>query len=204
MRMLSVKRSVNTVQVRQQTYVERIAMLVDGANMYTTCKALNLDLDYSRLLEYIKAKGQLVRAAYFTALFDDTSVMQREESLKMAKLQKLVDWLEYNGYAVVSKQAKSYHDNATGVRKRKGNMDVELVIEAVRIASKIDRLYLFSGDGDFKALTEFLQQNGVQVTVIASKLSNPPTIADELRRQANDFIDLANIRNEVSRLRPQE
>src|ERR671923_1310268 len=159
---------------------ERIALFIDGANLYATAKSLGFDIDYKRLLALFRQKGQLVRALYYTALAEDQ---------EYSSIRPLIDWLDYNGYTVVTKPTKEFID-ASGRRKVKGDMDIELAVDAMELAEHIDQMVLFSGDGDFRPLVEAVQRQGVRVTVISTIASQPPMIADELRRQADVFTDL--------------
>lgn len=168
---------------------ERVALFIDGANLYAAAKALNFDIDYKRLLKHFATRGQMVRAFYYTALMDDA---------EYSPLRPLVDWLDYNGYTMITKPAKEFTDSS-GRRKIKGNMDIELAIDMLEMADKLDHIVLFSGDGDFRRLVEAVQRRGVRVAVVSTVKSNPPMVADELRRQADTFIELETIRAEISR-----
>ena len=168
---------------------ERIALFIDGANLYATAKALTFDIDYKRLLALFRSKGQLVRALYYTALVDDQ---------EYSSIRPLIDWLDYNGYTMVTKPTKEFID-ATGRRKIKGNMDIELAVDAMELADHLDHIVLFSGDGDFRSLVEALQHKGKRVSVVSTLTTTPPMVADELRRQADQFIDLAMLEKEIGR-----
>lgn len=168
---------------------ERIALFVDGANLYATTKALGFDIDYKRLLHVFGSKGHLVRALYYTALAEDQ---------EYSSIRPLIDWLDYNGYTIVTKPTKEYTD-AFGRRKVKGNMDIELAVDAMQLAEHLDHVVLFSGDGDFRSLVEALQSRGKRVSVVSTLQSQPPMIADELRRQADQFIDISELAAEVGR-----
>jgi uncharacterized LabA/DUF88 family protein len=151
---------------------ERIALFVDGANLYATAKTLGIDIDYKRLLQLFRQKGQLVRALYYTALAEDQ---------EYSSIRPLIDWLDYNGFSMVTKPIKEFTD-ATGRRKVKGNMDIELAVDAMRLADHLDHLVIFSGDGDFRSLVAALQQKGKRVSVVSTLQTQPPMVADELRR----------------------
>ena len=168
---------------------ERVALFIDGANLYATAKALGFDIDYRRLLTLFRGKGQLVRALYYTALVDDQ---------EYSSIRPLIDWLDYNGYTMVTKPTKEFTDSS-GRRKIKGNMDIELAVDAMELADHLDHIVLFSGDGDFRSLVEALQHKGKRVSVVSSLATTPPMVADELRRQADQFVDLADLQNEVGR-----
>src|SRR5260370_13073897 len=160
---------------------DKIALFIDGANLYATAKALGFDVDYKRLLREFQSRGYLLRAFYYTAVIEDQ---------EYSSIRPLIDWLDYNGYSVVTKATKEFVDQ-TGRRKVKGNMDIELAVDAMEIAGSLDHMVLFSGDGDFRSLVEAVQRRGVRVTVVSTISTQPPMVADELRRQADVFLDLA-------------
>jgi uncharacterized LabA/DUF88 family protein len=169
---------------------ERIALFIDGANLYAAARALGFDIDYKRLLELFGSKGRLIRAFYYTALVEDQ---------EYSPIRPLVDWLDYNGYTMVTKPTKEFTD-ATGRRKIKGNMDIELAIDVMEMAQHLDHIVLFSGDGDFRRLVEAVQRKGVRVTVVSTVRSAPPMVADELRRQADSFIELQELAPSITRV----
>jgi uncharacterized LabA/DUF88 family protein len=166
-----------------------IALFIDGANLYATAKTLGFDVDYRRLLLEFQSRGVLLRAFYYTAIIEDQ---------EYSSIRPLVDWLDYNGYTVVTKSTKEYVD-VNGRRKLKGSMDIELAVDAMDIAEHIDQMVLFSGDGDFRPLVEAIQRRGVRVIVVSTISTQPSMIADELRRQADVFIDLVDLRAKVAR-----
>ena len=168
---------------------ERVALFIDGANLHAAARALGFDIDYKRLLELFGGKGRLIRAFYYTALVDDQ---------EYSPIRPLVDWLDYNGYTMVTKPTKEYTD-AAGRRKIKGNMDIELAIDVMEMAQHLDHIVLFSGDGDFRRLVEAVQRKGVRVTVVSTVRSVPPMVADELRRQADNFVELQDLMPSISR-----
>ena len=168
---------------------ERTALFIDGANLYATAKALQFDIDYKRLLMLFRQKGHLVRALYYTALVEDQ---------EYSSIRPLVDWLDYNGYTMVTKPTKEFTDSM-GRRKIKGNMDIELAVDAMRLSETLDHLVLFSGDGDFRPLVAALQQKGKRVSVVSTLQTAPPMVADDLRRQADQFIDLADLEQMICR-----
>ncbi|MCO5127065.1 MAG: NYN domain-containing protein [Rhodobacteraceae bacterium] len=168
---------------------ERIALFIDGANLYATAKALNFDIDYKRLLREFQSKGRLVRAFYYTALVEDQ---------EYSAIRPLIDWLDYNGYSVVTKPTKEFVDS-TGRRKVKGNMDIELAVDAMEMSEHLDHIVLFSGDGDFRSLVEAIQRQGVRVSVVSTITTQPPMVADELRRQADNFIERDALREVIGR-----
>ena len=168
---------------------EKIALFIDGANLYATSRTLGFDIDYRKLLSNFQKHGYLLRAYYYTALVEDQ---------EYSSIRPLIDWLDYNGYKVVTKPAKECTD-ASGRRKIKGNMDIELTIDALELAAHVDHFVIFSGDGDFRTLVEALQRKGRKVSVVSTMASQPPMISDDLRRQADHFIDLNTLKTEVGR-----
>jgi len=168
---------------------DKIALFIDGANLYATTKTLGFDIDYKRLLKEFQSRGILLRASYYTAIIEDQ---------EYSSVRPLIDWLDYNGYTVVTKPTKEFID-ASGRRKVKGNMDIELAVDAMELAEHLDQMVLFSGDGDFRSLVEAVQRRGVHVTVVSTVSSQPPMIADELRRQADVFTDLVEFRSRIGR-----
>ena len=168
---------------------ERIAIFIDGSNLYSAARALGFDIDYKSLLDLFSAQGRLVRAFYYTALVEDQ---------EYSPIRPLVDWLDYNGYTLVTKPTKEFTDSM-GRRKIKGNMDIELAIDVMEMAKKVDHIVLFSGDGDFRRLIEAVQREAVRVSVVSTLRSSPPMVADELRRQADSFIELQELAPQIAR-----
>lgn len=168
---------------------EKISLFIDGANLYATAKSLGFDIDYRKLLTAFQGRGYLLRAYYYTALIEDQ---------EYSSIRPLIDWLDYNGYRVVTKPAKEFTDSG-GRRKIKGNMDIELAVDAMEQAETADHLVIFSGDGDFKNLVAALQRRGRKVSVVSTLSTQPAMIADCLRRQADNFIDLASLKSEIGR-----
>src|SRR6202042_472981 len=172
---------------------ERIAIFIDGANLYSAARGLGFDIDYKRLLDLFRSKGRLIRAFYYTALMEDQ---------EYSPIRPLVDWLDYNGYTMVTKPTKEFTD-ATGRRKIKGNMDIELAVDVMEMADHVNHILLFSGDGDFRRLVESVQRKGVRVTVVSTVRSQPPMVADELRRQADHFLELQSLAPFIARKHQQ-
>ncbi|SEK89983.1 LabA-like NYN domain-containing protein [Pacificibacter marinus] len=168
---------------------ERLALFIDGSNLYAAAKALGFDIDYKLLRQEFMRRGKLLRAFYYTALLEND---------EYSPIRPLVDWLNYNGFNMVTKPAKEFTDSM-GRRKIKGNMDIELAVDAMELAPHVDHIVIFSGDGDFRPLVESLQRQGVRVSVVSTIRSQPPMIADELRRQADNFIELEELKDVVGR-----
>src|SRR5215208_2308449 len=168
---------------------ERVAVFIDGMNLYAASRTLGFDVDYKNLLAHFRKQGYLVRAYYYTALL---------ETEEYSPLRPLVDWLGYNGYSVVTKPAKEFTD-ATGRRRVKGSVDIEMAVDVLDLTPHLDHAVIFSGDGDLRRLVESVQRRGVRVTVISTIRTQPAMIADDLRRQADAFIDLADLAEHITR-----
>jgi len=170
---------------------ERLGLFIDGSNLYAAARALGFDIDYRRLLELFATEATLIRAFYYTALIEDQDY---------SPIRPLVDWLDYNGYTMVTKPTKEFTDANTGRRKIKGNMDIELAVDVMEMSEHLDHVVLFSGDGDFRRLVEAVQRRGVRVTVVSTIRSQPPMVADELRRQADFFLELQELQPNIERM----
>jgi uncharacterized LabA/DUF88 family protein len=168
---------------------ERIALFIDGSNLYAAAKSIGFDIDYKRLLKFFSGQSNFIRAYYYTALIDDQ---------EYSPIRPLVDWLDYNGYTMITKPTKEFTDS-TGRRKIKGNMDIEIAIDMMEMADKLDHMVLFSGDGDFRRLVEAVQNKGARVTVTSTVKSSPPMCADELRRQSDQFVDIVDLKDHIGR-----
>jgi uncharacterized LabA/DUF88 family protein len=167
----------------------KIALFIDGPNLHATGQALGFRVDFRRLLEQFQGMGAVVRAFYYTTI---------AEADDFVSIRPLLDWLDYNGYAVVTKPAKELVLRG-GDRTIKGNMDVELAVNAMELAPSVDQAILFSGDSSFCPLVVALQRRGVRVSVVSSVATDPPMAASELRRQADAFVDLKNLKAQVNR-----
>jgi uncharacterized LabA/DUF88 family protein len=173
----------------QTDRIERVAVFIDGANLYAASRTIGFDVDYKNLLNHFRQRAYLVRAYYYTALL---------ETEEYSPLRPLVDWLGYNGYSVVTKPAKEFTD-ASGRRRVKGSVDIEMAVDVLDLTPHLDHVVIFSGDGDLRRLVEAVQRRGVRVTVVSSIRTQPAMIADELRRQADAFIDLADLAEFITR-----
>ncbi|MBI1341248.1 NYN domain-containing protein [bacterium] len=168
---------------------EKLALFIDGANLYAAGKAIGVEIDYRKLLEEFRRRGRLQRAYYYTALVENDDY---------SPIRPLVDWLQYNGFKVVTKAAREFTD-ATGRRRVKGDMDVEITVDMMNLAPKLDHIVLFSGDGDLTRAVQAVQEIGPRVSVVSTIETSPPMIADELRRAADTFIELADLADLVGR-----
>lgn len=168
---------------------ERVGLFIDGANLYATARSLNFDIDYRKLLDYFRSQAKLVRANYYTAMMEDADY---------SPIRPLVDWLDYNGFSVVTKPTKEFTDS-TGRRKIKGNMDIEIAVDIMDLAGELEHVVLFSGDGDFRRLVEAVQRKGLRVTVVSTLKTKPPMVADDLRRQTDVFVEIMSLSEQIGR-----
>lgn len=166
----------------------RMALFIDGFNLSVTAKILGFDIDFRCLLNEFESRGVLLRAFYYTTIIEEQN----------STVRPLVDWLDYNGYTVVTKMKKEFSDR-DGDRRIKGRINVDLAVDAMELADHIDEMVLFSGDGEYRRLVEAVQRRGVRVKVVSTIASQPPMISDDLRRQADSFIDLLTLRPLIAR-----
>jgi uncharacterized LabA/DUF88 family protein len=169
---------------------DRLALFIDGANLYSASKSLNFDIDYRKLLDEFRKRGVLMRAYYYTAIVEDQ---------EYSPIRPLVDWLDYNGFAVVTKSVRRYTEPGNGATRIKGDMDIEIAVDMMELCDKVDHMVLFSGDGDFRSLVEAVQRKGVRVSVVSTVSTQPAMVADELRRQADEFVDLVTLMPRIGR-----
>ena len=169
---------------------EKTALFIDGSNFYAATRLLNMDVDYAKLHQFFSHDTNLIRAYYYTALPEDH---------EFSPLRPLIDWLDYNGFAVISKLTREFTDPETGKKRTKGNMDMELALDMLKLAPHIDHAILFSGDGDFCRLLEDVQDLGVRVSVVSTTKTSPPMVADSLRRMADIFIEMESLRDDIAR-----
>lgn len=173
-------------------------VLIDGSNLYESARATGIRIDYKRLLALMNEDGTLLRSYYFTAL--------RDKSIQ-APLRATVDWLSHNGYVCVTKATKEWDEPVTRfneqgvqvtemVRKIKGNVDVDIVTYAFKCAHLVQEIYLFSGDGDFTIMVKELQERYALKVFVVSSIG---LVSTELRRQADKFIDLSNLRSDIGK-----
>lgn len=169
---------------------ERVAFFIDGANFYQTARALNIDIDYRRMLTDFIGEAFLVRAHYYTALAEDQ---------EFSSLRPLIDWLDYNGFQVTTKPMREFTDSQGQRRRVRPSLDVELTVDALNLCDEVNHIVLFSGDGNFRPLVEALQRRGRKVTVVSSLKTTPSMISDDLRRKADHFLDLASLVDRLGR-----
>lgn len=171
--------------------IEKTALFIDGANLYKAARNLGFDIDYKSLLAKVQEESQLIRASYYTA-------MQEDRDQDYSPLRPLVDWLDYNGYTMVTKATREFTDQQ-GRKRYKGSTDVELVVDLMLLADRLDHAVIFTGNGDFKRAIEAAQSKGLRVSIVSTVKSSPPMASDDLRRQADAFFDLADLEKAIGR-----
>lgn len=169
---------------------ERVAFFIDGANFYQTARNLNVDIDYRRMLTSFVGEAYLLRAHYYTAMADDQ---------EFSSLRPLIDWLDYNGFQITTKPMREFTDNSGQKRRVRPSLDVDLTVDAMTLADSVNHIVLFSGDGQYLALVEALQNKGVKVTIVSSLKTTPSMVSDDLRRTADHFLDLADLTDRLGR-----
>jgi uncharacterized LabA/DUF88 family protein len=165
----------------------RIAIFIDGANLHASLQQLGFDIDYKLLLDFFRGRGSLLRASYYAATVQDP---------EFVVVRRLLDWLAYNGYTVVTKAVPA---GGGGHRRFAGNVGVEMVVDALTLAPYVHQVVLFSGDGDLRPMAAALQRRGIRVTVV----STIAALEDGLRRQADEFLDLRGLRDQIGRTLPE-
>ena len=168
---------------------EKLAILIDGPNTFSALKALEIDVDYKALKTEFARRGKLMRALYFTTVW---------ETEDHSPMKPLIDWLDYNGFSVISKPSKEFVDSE-GRKRYKGSMDIEMAIHALKLARYVEHIVIFSGNGDFTPLVETLQDMGVRVSIASTLKTEFPMIADDLRKQADNFIEIEQLAEVISR-----
>ncbi|MGD1886823.1 MAG: NYN domain-containing protein [Cohaesibacteraceae bacterium] len=169
---------------------ERVAFFIDGANFYQTARALNVDIDYRRMLTSFVGEAYLLCAHYYTAMAEDQ---------EFSSLRPLIDWLDYNGFHVTTKPMREFTDNSGQRRRVRPGLDVDLSVDVLTLCDEVNHIVLFTGDGNYRPLVEAVQKKGRKVTVVSSLKSNPSMVSDELRRQADHFLDLADLTDRLGR-----
>ena len=162
---------------------ERVAIFIDGSNFYAAARSLDLYTDFSKLYDLFRESCHLVKALYYTALFEEDGI---------TKMQPIVDYLNYNNFVVITKEARSITRD-DGSSRIKGDMDVDITVSVIRQLASVDHFILFTGDGDFCALVQFLQEQGKRVSIVSTIKGNQRILSDELRKQVDHFVELETL-----------
>ena len=164
--------------------MKRIALVIDGHNHYATSKLIGLNTDYGKLAAWVSERGMLVRSLYYS--------MVEESESGTRTVQPLLDWLDYNGFNVITKPMLIF-ETADGRRKITGSMHVEMTVDMLDLAPRLDEIVLVTGHGEMRAAVEAVQRRGVRVTVVSTIKTPSPQVSDDLRRQADEFVDLMTL-----------
>lgn len=159
---------------------ERAAVFIDGYGTHYTCKSLGIEIDYRKLSELIRRQTTVIRNYYFTPLV---------EGQDFIAVKPLLDFLQYNGWTTVTRPYKEHYVST----------NTALAVTAMEIAPAIEQAIIFSGNGDFTPLIEALKRRGIHTTVASTVRSEQSYCSDDLRRAADAFIDLDDIRSAISR-----
>jgi len=169
---------------------QRVDVLIDGPSFYATTRSLGYEVDYKKFRDHFDEVCDLHRIYYFTAITDNPD--------DHSPVKPLVDWLGYNGFRTITKPLREFIDPG-GRRRTKGNMAVEIATELVNAAEHAEHILLFSGEGDLSYAVDAAQRKGAKVTVVSSLKVDPPAISDDLRRAADRFVDLADVKDLILR-----
>jgi uncharacterized LabA/DUF88 family protein len=164
---------------------ERLGLFIDGADFLAASRSLGFSVDFKRLLPLFRRQARLTRILFYAALTED----DRGE----CPMRPLLDWLQYNGYTTVTKTMRR---GFAGQALPSGAMDVELAVDAMRLGRALDHIVLFSGRVELKSLVAALQEEGKRVTIV-STLATGVHVADEMRRQADQYVDLAELKDQI-------
>ncbi len=158
----------------------RVAVFVDVPNLIYAAEQMGIRIHFGKLLDYLTAGRQLVRATAYAPITDDPQT--RFEA------QRFVAPVVNHGYKIVTKPWKRFSDGSM-----KANFDIELAVDILTMSDRLDIVVLLSGDGDFRRVCELVESRGVRVEVVAFAQS----CAKELREVADNYTDLASILNIV-------
>lgn len=171
---------------------ERVAVFIDGSELRATMTGMDIDVDFKKLRDYFQQSCQLVRAVFYFI----------ERDADDASLHPLSDWLDYNGYTTVACSGLDDGGDQTVRRRNKNFLNVRLTVDALEISPAVDHIVIFSGDSVLGPLVDALKWRGRRVSIISTLLLKPPMVADDLRRRADQFIDLADIAPALARPAP--
>jgi uncharacterized LabA/DUF88 family protein len=209
------------------------AAFIDGRNFkYATYDSLGIKVDFKKLLDILSAGAYLIRAYYYSGIWTEESIRafirlrqkdegrinlnlidSHQEEIRndlfneyMEKRRKDLDFLRFlnrTGYYVVTKPVRVYRDYLTGEIAIKADLDIEIVLDMIKLADYCDEIVLVSGDGDFIPVVKELQGRGVRVIVMTTLSKEAQNrgykASEELIDTADEFIELEELRNKISR-----
>jgi uncharacterized LabA/DUF88 family protein len=154
-----------------------VAIFIDGNNLFHAARSAGVEIDYAKLLNYLRGESPLLRAFFYTG------VDERAE-----RQQGFLLWMRRNGYRVVQKELKTFPDGT-----KKANLDVEIAVDMLSLAGHYDTAILVSGDEDFAYAINVIAYKGVRVEVVGFRSNTSPRLIDV----ADRFVDFDGIINEV-------
>ena len=169
---------------------ERTSIFIDGRSLFHTARKLDFEVDLSKFSQYFASKFQLVRCSYYTPVSEERT-----------PLHNILDWLSYNGFTV-STRVFSPDNHPPSISSL---MSVDIIEQTLGNGYAGDEPYalqhvvIVSGDGDYCPVVKFLKSRSIRVSVMSSLETEPLSISEELRRLADNFIELDDLRSELER-----
>ena len=151
----------------------RIAIFIDGNNLFHAARTIGMEIDYAKLLKLLCQGGSLLRAFFYTGVDENA-----------AKQQGFLLWMRRNGYRVVQKELKIFPDGT-----KKANLDVEIAVDMLSLSGKYETAILVSGDEDFAYAVNAVAYKGTRVEVAGFRNNTSPKLIDV----ADKFIDLDSL-----------
>ncbi|MGD9564303.1 MAG: NYN domain-containing protein [Pyrinomonadaceae bacterium] len=151
----------------------RVAVFIDGNNLFHAARFHSIDIDYNKLLRILLGDGRLLRAFFYTGV---DAGAERQQGFLL--------WMRRNGFRVVQKELKTFYDGT-----RKANLDVEIAVDMLSLAGRYDTAVLVSGDEDFVYAINAVAYKGCRVEVAGFRSNTAPRLIDV----ADFFIDLGEI-----------
>ena len=155
----------------------RVAVFIDGNNLFHAARFHNIDIDYNKLLRVLLGDGRLLRAFFYTGV-----------DVGAERQQGFLLWMRRNGFRVVQKELKTFYDGT-----RTANLDVEIAVDMLSLAGRYDTAVLVSGDEDFVYAVNAVAYKGCRVEIAGFRSNTAPKLIDV----ADYFIDLGEIADKV-------
>lgn len=157
----------------------RVAIFVDGSNLFYAALQLNIEIDYTKLLARLTGGSRLLRSFFYTGV-DRTNEKQ----------QGFLLWMRRNGYRVIAKDLVQLPDGS-----KKANLDVEIAVDMMALVGSYDTAVLVSGDGDLAYAVDAVSYRGVRVEVVSLRSMT----SDSLINVSDRYIDLENVKEEIQK-----
>jgi uncharacterized LabA/DUF88 family protein len=155
----------------------RVAVFIDGNNLFHAARFHNIDIDYNKLLRVLLGDGRLLRAFFYTGV-----------DIGAERQQGFLLWMRRNGFRVIQKELKTFYDGT-----RKANLDVEIAVDMLSLAGRYDTAVLVSGDEDFVYAVNAVAYKGCRVEIAGFRSNTAPKLIDV----SDYFIDLGEIADKV-------